>query len=62
MFKLAIDVCFENHFGLIRAIFLSPESTKSVYFFWDTGTGPQRARDNGYLVAISVMAFKKDKN
>ena len=33
MFKLAIKVCFENHFGLIHAIFLSLRSTKSGYFF-----------------------------
>ena len=33
MFKLAIKVCFENHFGLIHAIFLSLASTKSGYFF-----------------------------
>ena len=33
MFKLAIEVCFENHFGLIHAIFLSLGSTKSGYFF-----------------------------
>ena len=32
MSKLAIEVCFENHFELIRAIFLSLGSTKSVYF------------------------------
>ena len=36
MFKLAIEVCFENHFGLLLAIFLSLGSSKSVYFFWDT--------------------------
>ena len=37
MFKLAIEVCFENYFGLIHAIFLSLGSSKSVYtFFWDT--------------------------
>ena len=33
MFKLAIKVCFENHFGLIHAIFSSLGSTKSGYFF-----------------------------
>ena len=33
MFKLAIKVCFENHFGLIHAIFLLLGLTKSVYFF-----------------------------
>ena len=33
MFKLAIEVCFENHFGLIHAIFLSLGSNKSGYFF-----------------------------
>ena len=33
MFKLAIEVCFENHFGLIHAIFLTLGSTKSGYFF-----------------------------
>ena len=33
MFKLAIKVCFENHFGLIHAIFLSLGSTKSGFFF-----------------------------
>ena len=32
-FKLAIEVCFENHFGLIHAIFLLLGSTISVYFF-----------------------------
>ena len=37
MFKLAIEVCFENHFGLIRAIFLSLRSSKSVYFFGTPG-------------------------
>ena len=36
MFKLAIEVCFENHFGLIHAVCLSLGSTKSGYFFWDT--------------------------
>ena len=36
MFKLAVEVRFENYFGLIRAIFLSLGSSKSVYFFWDT--------------------------
>ena len=33
MLKLAIEVCFENHFGSIHAIFLSLGSSKSVYFF-----------------------------
>ena len=33
MFNLAIEVCFENYFGLIHAIFLLLGSTKSVYFF-----------------------------
>ena len=33
MFKLTIEVCFENHFGLIHAICLSLGSTKSGYFF-----------------------------
>ena len=33
IFKLAIEVCVENHFGLIHAIFLSLGSTKSVYCF-----------------------------
>ena len=33
MFKLAIEVCFENYFGLIHAIFSLLGSTKSVYFF-----------------------------
>ena len=36
MFKLAVEVRFENHFGLVRSIFLSLGSSKSVYFFWDT--------------------------
>ena len=36
MFKLAIEVCFENYFGLIHAIFLLLGSMKSAYFFWDT--------------------------
>ena len=33
MFKLAIEVCFENNFGLIHGIILLLGSTKSVYFF-----------------------------
>ena len=33
MSKLAIELCFENHFWLIRSVFLSQGSTKSVYFF-----------------------------
>ena len=36
MFKLAIEVCIENYFGLIHAIFLLLGLTKSVCFFWDT--------------------------
>ena len=38
MFNLAIEVCFENHFGLIRAICLSLRSSKSVYFFGTPGS------------------------
>ena len=37
MFKLAIEVCIENHFGLIRATFLSLGSTKSLHFFGTPG-------------------------
>ena len=33
MFKFAIEVCFANLFELIRTIFLSLGSSKSVYFF-----------------------------
>ena len=33
MIQLAIEVCFENHYGFIHVIFLSLGSTKSVYFF-----------------------------
>ena len=36
MFKLAIEVCFGDYFGLVHAIYLSLGSTKSVYFFWGT--------------------------
>ena len=36
MLKLAIEVCFENHFGLNHAILLSLGSTKCRYFFWNT--------------------------
>ena len=32
VFKLAIEVYSDNHFGLIHAIFLSLGSTKSVHF------------------------------
>ena len=32
MFKLASEVCFENHVGMTHAIFLSLGSKKSVYF------------------------------
>ena len=38
MFKLAIEVCFENHFGFIHAIFLSLGSTKSGYFIETPGS------------------------
>ena len=38
MFKLAIEVCFENNFGLIHAIFLSLGSIKSVHLFGTLGT------------------------
>ena len=38
MFKLAIEVCFGGHFGLIQAIFLSLGSTNSGYFFGTLGT------------------------
>ena len=37
MLKLAIEVCFENYFGLIHAICLLLGSTKSVYFFGTPG-------------------------
>ena len=47
MFNLAIEVCFENHFGLIRAIFLSLGSSKSVYFFGTPGN------------SLGVMNFQK---
>ena len=47
MFKLAIKVCFENHFGLIHAIFLSLGSTKSGYFFL------------GHPVYILISSFVK---
>ena len=40
MFKLAIEVCFENHFGLSHDIFLSLGSKKSGYFFGTPGTTP----------------------
>ena len=51
MFKLAIKVCFENHFGLIHAMFLLLGSTKSGYFFWDT-------QDMSVLQRISLTHFK----
>ena len=38
MFQLAIEVCFENNFGLIHVIFLSLGLTKSVYFLGTPGT------------------------
>ena len=41
MFKLAIEVCFKIHLGLTRTMFLSPGSTKSVYFF---GTPSMRTK------------------
>ena len=37
MFKLVIEVCFKDYFGLIEAIVLPLESTKSVYFFGTPG-------------------------
>ena len=49
MFKLAIKVCFENHFGLIHAIFLSLGSTKSGYFFFGT---PGSNRNGVYRMCV----------
>ena len=33
MFMSVIEVCFKNYFGLIHALVLLLDSTKSVYFF-----------------------------
>ena len=38
MFKLAIEVCFENYLELIHVTFLSLGSTKSVHFFETPGS------------------------
>ena len=46
MFKLAMEVCFENYFGLIHAIFLLLGSTKSVYFVFGTPGSKYRVRSN----------------
>ena len=53
MFKLAIEVCFENNFGLIHAIFLSLGSTKSGYFFGTPGIFIQSCDD----VVVSFFFF-----
>ena len=47
LFKFAIEVCFENHFGLIHALFLSLGSTKCVYFF---GTPARWENDGGFFI------------
>ena len=57
MSKLAIEVCFENHFGLIRAIFLSLGSTKFVYFFW--GHPVYHRNEDGVRLRKSTLAKAK---
>ena len=49
MFKLAVEVCFQNYFGLIHAIFLLLGSTKSVYFFGTPGIGTDEFLHNKFL-------------
>ena len=49
MFKLAIEVCFEIHFGLIRAIFLSLGSRNPYTFFGTPDT----------LYNIPIMGLQK---
>ena len=60
MFKLAIEVCFENHFGLIHAIFLSLGSTKSGYFFLGHPVYTLKAVDSQRMTispAIETLTF-----
>ena len=49
-FKLAIEVCFENYFGLIHVIFLLLGSTKSIYFFLGHPVDNRFARIDGRSV------------
>ena len=51
MFKLAIEICFKNHFVLIHAIFLSLGWTKSVHFL---GTPGRRTPSGIILPGIDV--------
>ena len=64
MFKLAIEVCFENHFGLIHAIFLSLGSTKSGYFFlghpvvsWERRRKCVQRNEGGWLATRKKNIF-----
>ena len=62
MFKLAIEVCFEHHSGLINAIFQSLGSTKSVYFFWDTRYIPASSRYKGPTKVRSSTKIPQNKS
>ena len=61
MFKLAIEVCFENHFGLIHAIFLSLGSTKSGYFLLGHPVDVTAFHQKG-TVSTAAMRSKAVKN
>ena len=50
MSKLAIEICFDNLFGLIRAIFSPLGSTKSVYFFGTPGSQNKSSVTRKYLI------------
>ena len=59
MFKLSIEVCFENNFGSIHAIFLLLGLTKSVYFFWDTR---YMRNISGHLMTFSSVTSGQSPN
>ena len=56
MFQLAIEVCFENYFGLIHAIFLSLGSSESVYFFGTHGTYIFLSYNTGLMFGNMLLA------
>ena len=60
MVKLAIKVCFENHFGLIHAIFLSLGSTKSRYFFLGHPVKIKVHPNNCATMLLEVVISKND--
>ena len=74
MFKLAIEVCFGNHFGLIHPTPLVPRFDQICMLFWDTrygiknscplhGKGLQdRLRDFSFIVMAIYLLSSSQVN